>query len=213
MQRSENGGPIVSVLATCLGHPRIGVARELKKALEAYWAKRSSAEELLKAASGLRRRHWTAMKAKGLDHIPSGDFSLYDCMLDMAVAVGAVPSRYLGIGDPLARHFAMARGLQDRDAGIDVPALEMTKWFDTNYHYIVPELDAGQTFKLDASKMIAELEEARAVGVESRPVIPGPVTFLLLSKLAPGAAKDRTPLGSLDDLLAVYEELLAELAA
>jgi 5-methyltetrahydropteroyltriglutamate--homocysteine methyltransferase len=209
----SNGGPGVPVLATCLGHPRIGVARELKKALESFWAKKSSAEDLLAASAELRRRHWTAMQAKGLDHIPSNDFSLYDHMLDLAVAVGAVPSRYRGIGDPLARYFAMARGLQESGAGLDVPALEMTKWFDTNYHYIVPELEVGQKFKLDASKIVAELEEARALGIETRPVIPGPVTFLLLSKLAPGAAKDRTPLDSLADLLPIYQELLAELAA
>jgi 5-methyltetrahydropteroyltriglutamate--homocysteine methyltransferase len=153
------------------------------------------------------------MKATGLDHIPSNDFSLYDHMLDMAVAVGAVPPRYRGISDPLARYFAMARGLQDRVAGLDVAALEMTKWFDTNYHYIVPELEPGQKFELDASKIVGEIEEARAIGIETRPVIPGPATFLLLSKLAPGAAKDVTPLGLLDDLLPIYEELLGQLAA
>src|SRR5271170_3547412 len=121
----------MSVLATCLGHPRIGVGRELKKALESYWAGQSSGETLLQAGAALRRRHWQSMRAQGLDHIPSNDFSLYDHVLDMAVAVGMVPRRYQEIGGPLVRYFAMARGLQDPAAGIDVAALEMTKWFDT----------------------------------------------------------------------------------
>ena len=203
----------MSILATCLGHPRIGVARELKKALESFWSKKSSAQDLGKVAADLRRRHGSAMKAAGIDHVPVGDFSLYDHMLDMAVAVSAVPQRYRRIADPLVRYFAMARGLQDREAGLDVAALEMTKWFDTNYHYIVPELESGQAFALDASKLLGEIEEARALGLEPRPVIPGPVTFLLLSKLAPGHAEGATPLDRLEDLLPVYEELLSVLAA
>jgi 5-methyltetrahydropteroyltriglutamate--homocysteine methyltransferase len=203
---------VVSVHATCLGYPRIGVARELKKALESYWSKKSSAGALLSTAAELRRRHWSAMKEKRIDHIPSNDFSLYDHMLDMAIAVGAVPARYQEIADPLVRYFAMARGLQDKGAGLDVAALEMTKWFDTNYHYIVPELANGQSFKLDASKIVAELEEARALGIETRPVVPGPVTFLLLSKLAPGVPRDVSTLDFIDALLPVYEQLLGELA-
>jgi len=203
----------VSVLATCLGHPRIGVGRELKKALESYWAKKISATELEDVARNLRRRHWLAMKGAGLDHIPSNDFSLYDHILDMAVAVGAIPQPYRAIGSSLTRYFAMARGLQDPDSGVDVGALEMTKWFDTNYHYIVPELEAKQSFRLDPSKILSEIDEARTLGIEPRPVLPGPVTFLLLSKLAPGAGKATTPLGLLDALLPVYEELLRLLGA
>ncbi len=203
----------MSVPATCLGYPRIGVARELKKALEGYWGGKLPARGLEAAAAGLRARHWQTMKSKGLDPVPSNDFSLYDHVLDMAVCVGAIPSRYREIADPLSRYFAMARGLQDRRAGIDVAALGMTKWFDTNYHYIVPELAVGQTFALDASKIVAEIDEARAIGVEPRPVILGPVTFLLLSKLAPGAPQDATTLALLDLLLPVYEELLGVLAA
>jgi 5-methyltetrahydropteroyltriglutamate--homocysteine methyltransferase len=199
------------VLATCLGYPRIGVARELKKALESFWSGRSSPDDLMRATAELRKRHWRAMKANGLDHIPSNDFSLYDHVLDMAVAVGAVPARYRRVPDPLARYFAMARGLQD-GGGLDLPALEMTKWFDTNYHYIVPELDPGQAFALDASKIVGEVEQARELGLETRPVIPGPVTFLLLSKLAPGAPAGASPLDLLDALLPVYQELLGELA-
>lgn len=198
--------------ATCLGLPRIGADRELKKALDGFWAKKISAHELLTVSASLRQRHWREMKERGFDHIPSNDFSLYDHMLDMAVCVGAVPDRYRCIPDPLDRYFAMARGVQDPNAGLDVAALEMTKWFDTNYHYIVPELDVAQHFKLDSSKLLAELDEARALGIETRPVIPGPVTFLLLSKLASGAPATATTLGLLDGLFPIYEELLDLLA-
>ncbi len=203
----------MSVHSTCLGYPRIGVARELKKFLEAFWSKKIAVEELLGTASELRRRHWSEMKSKKIDHIPSNDFSLYDHMLDMAVTVGAVPKRYQSISDPIVRYFAMARGLQDKSVGLDMAALEMTKWFDTNYHYIVPELASDQSFALDASKIVAEIEEARALGIETRPMIPGPVTFLLLSKLAPGAPQNTSTLDFLDALLPVYEKLLGELAA
>ena len=199
--------------ATCLGHPRIGVARELKKALESYWSKKSSATDLEATARELRARHWRTMKAAGLDQVPGNDFSLYDHMLDMAFAVGAVPARYREIEAPLSRYFAMARGLQDPAASLDVPALEMTKWFDTNYHYIVPELEIAQVFTLDASKILAEIDEARALGVDVRPVIPGPVTFLLLSKLAAGAKDGASTLQLLPALLPIYEELLGLLAA
>ena len=201
------------VRAACLGYPRIGIDRGLKKALESHWAGKTSAEALQAAAAALRRGNWSSMKAAGIDHIPGNDFSLYDHMLDMAVAVGAVPARYRAVKDPLSRYFAMARGLQDKKAGIDVAALDMTKWFDTNYHYIVPELEEGQSFRLDASKILAEVEEARSIGVEIRPVIPGPVTFLMLSRFGPGVPGTRTPLDLLGALLPVYEELLGLLAA
>jgi 5-methyltetrahydropteroyltriglutamate--homocysteine methyltransferase len=204
---------VVSLLATCLGYPRIGVARELKKALESYWSKKISSSDLEATAKELRARHWLAMKAANLDHVPSNDFSLYDSMLDMAVALGAVPARYRCVEDSLSRYFAMARGLQDPAAGLDVPALEMTKWFDTNYHYIVPELDLDAAFKLDASKILLGIEEARALGLTPRPVIPGPVTFLLLSKLAPGAKDGASTLALLPALLRAYEELFTLLAA
>ncbi len=201
------------VRAACLGYPRIGIDRGLKKALESHWAGKLSAEQLKGVASALRRAAWMSMKVAGIDHIPGNDFSLYDHVLDMAVAVGAVPARYRRIEDPLARYFAMARGLQDHAAGIDVPALDMTKWFDTNYHYIVPELEERQAFRLDASKILSEVEEARSLGVEIRPVVPGPVTFLMLSRFGPGARGGRVPLDLLGALLPVYGELLAALAA
>jgi len=203
----------VALLATCLGYPRIGAARELKKVLEAFWAGKISADALEAAAKELRNRNWSSMKEAGIDQIPSNDFSLYDHMLDTTVLVGAVPGRYAEIGEPLTRYFAMARGLQSAPERLDLAALEMTKWFDTNYHFIVPEIELGQTFRLDATKILAELEEARALGIAPRPVLVGPVTFLRLSKLAPGAPVHATTLNALDRLLPVYEELLAVLAA
>ncbi|BCA53361.1 5-methyltetrahydropteroyltriglutamate--homocysteine methyltransferase [Nitrospira sp. KM1] len=201
----------MSILATCLGYPRIGAARELKYALESYWSGKRTAADLLQAGYDLRRRHWSAMKSAGIDHIPVGDFSLYDHMLDAAVMVGAVPQRYQAIADPLTRYFAMARGYQD-SKGLDLSALEMTKWFDTNYHFIVPELERTQKFSLNAAKLYAEIEEARRLGIESRPVIIGPVTFLLLSKLQDGKTQDAIPLDLLGDLLPVYKRILHELA-
>ncbi|HVV50688.1 MAG TPA: 5-methyltetrahydropteroyltriglutamate--homocysteine S-methyltransferase [Polyangia bacterium] len=202
----------MALAATCLGFPRVGADRELKKALEAFWAGTLSGEALAEVGRGLRARHWSAMKAAGMSEVPTNDFSFYDHLLDAAVMVGAVPARYAAIADPLARYFAMARGLQDPAAGVDLPALEMTKWFDTNYHYIVPEIAPGQAFRLDAARLLGELEEARACGVEPRPVLVGPVTFLRLAKPAPGAAASASPLDALDRLVQVYQELLATLA-
>jgi len=202
----------VAVFATCLGYPRIGVSRELKRVLESYWARKKSGGELLEAALELRRRHWLTMKARGIDHIPSNDFSLYDHVLDMAVAVGAVPERYNDLSDPLVRYFAMARGHQNLDDGIDLVALEMTKWFDTNYHYIVPELVLDQTLGLNESKVMSEIEESRELGVETRPVLVGPVTFMLLSKLAPGSPRGAKTLDLWERLITVYERLFSVLA-
>ena len=201
----------MSARALCLGYPRIGAQRELKRALEAFWRGKQTAVDLQAVASKLRRRHWQKMRDKGIASIPSNDFALYDHMLDMAVTLGAVPARYRTVEDPLARYFAMARGLQDADTGVDLAALEMTKWFDTNYHYIVPELAADQPFALDATKIFAELEEARDAGVQPRPVLIGPVTFLKLSKHAAGAPDDASTLEHLDRLIPVYEALLTEL--
>ena len=208
----------MSLQSTCLGHPRIGVARELKKATEGYWSKKSTAADLERVGRELRARHWARMRDAKLTTVPTNDFSFYDHVLDAAVAFGAVPRRYDVVTDPLERYFAMARGLQDASRKLDLPALEMTKWFDTNYHYIVPELEAGQAFRLDATRILAEVDEARAIGVEPRPVLLGPVTFLLLSKLAPvspeqGAPKGASTLGLLDALLPKYVELFGLLRA
>jgi 5-methyltetrahydropteroyltriglutamate--homocysteine methyltransferase len=198
----------MSALATCLGFPRIGTDRELKKALESYWSGRTSAADLHATARELRRRHWTTMKEAGIDHIPSNDFSLYDHVLDHAVMFGAIPARFRSINDPTARYFAMARGLQDPATKTDVAALEMTKWFDTNYHFLVPELERDQRFTLDPSRLLGEIDEARAAGIEPRPVLLGPVTFLRLAKLDGG-----TTLAHLDALLAEYVRLFGLLAA
>jgi len=187
-----------------LGFPRIGLHRELKKALEAFWKGDTDAAALHATAAALRARHWALQHEAGIDIIPSNDFSLYDHVLDTAVLVGAIPPRFAGIADPDQLYFAMARGT---DAA---PAMEMTKWFDTNYHFIVPELHAGQRFALDAAKPLAHYREARALGLATRPVILGPVTFLSLAKV-----KDEglDPLDLLDALLPVYADLLARLAA
>ena len=187
-----------------LGFPRIGLNRELKKALETYWKGESDAAALHTTAAQLRARHWSLQREAGIEVIPSNDFSLYDHVLDTSVLVGAIPSRFAGIADPDARYFAMARGT---DAA---PAMEMTKWFDTNYHFIVPELHRDQAFALNAGKPLDHFREARALGLVTRPVILGPVTFLSLAK-----AKDDglDPLNLLDALLPVYAELLAQLKA
>ena len=195
-------------LVTYSGFPRIGIKRELKRALESFWAGKSPAETLLATARELRARHWQLARTAGADSVACNDFSLYDHMLDTAVLFDAIPDRYrkLHAEDPLAGYFAMARG-HKRD-GIDLHALEMTKWFDTNYHYLVPELHAGQTFRLAGTKPVDEFREAQAAGLDARPVLPGPVTFLLLSKTVDGSER----LALLDALLPAYVELLGKLA-
>jgi 5-methyltetrahydropteroyltriglutamate--homocysteine methyltransferase len=193
------------------GFPRIGPRRELKFATEGYWKGKTSAEELNQVAADLRSRNWKLMKDAGVDLIPSGDFSLYDQMLDAVTMVGAVPARYGHTGGnvDLDTYFAMARGRQT--AGQDVVAMEMTKWFNTNYHYIVPELAPDTEFTYSNDKPVAHYLEAKSQGIETVPVLVGPVTFLLLSKPAPDAAEDFDPLTLLDKILPVYEQVLAEL--
>ncbi len=191
-----------------LGFPSLGAARELKRATEGYWAGKLPAADLLETAKSLRARHWTMQRDAGIDLIPVNDFSLYDRMLDTCALVGAVPPRYaLRAGSlvDLDTYFAMARGSQGK--GRDVVAMEMTKWFDTNYHYLVPELTTGQRFSLSSTKPVDELREARALGVNAKPVLIGPVTFLLLSKTS--GVGDR--LGHLEALLPVYAEVLRQL--
>jgi 5-methyltetrahydropteroyltriglutamate--homocysteine methyltransferase len=192
---------------TNLGFPRIGARRELKRALESYWRGESCAAELQANAAELRARHWQLQRDAGVDVPPSNDFSLYDHVLDTAVLFDAIPARYRTLAErnPLDAYFAMARGLQ-RD-GVDLHALEMTKWFDTNYHYLVPELQRDQVFKLRGDKPQTEYREARALGIDTRPVLLGPVSFLLLSKTTDGS----NPLDLLDNLLPVYAQLLAAL--
>lgn len=189
--------------ATVLGTPRIGPRRELKRATESYWAGRIGQDELKQVAAGLRRDTWAQLAAAGLDSVPVNTFSYYDQMLDTAVLLGALPARVAGVPDELDRYFAAARG------NADIAPLEMTKWFDTNYHYIVPEIGPQTTFTLNPAKVLAELAEAQQQGIAARPVIIGPVTFLLLSKAVDGAA---APISRLDELTAVYAELLGKLA-
>ncbi len=187
--------------STVLGYPRIGPQRELKKATEAYWAGRETAASLEQTAAGLRRQTWETLRDAGLSDIPSNTFSLYDHVLDTAVMVNAVPKRFAGL-EGLDAYFAMARGAEG------VTALELTKWFDTNYHYLVPELEQATDLRLVGDKPVREYREARQLGIETRPVVLGPVSFLLLSKaVEPGFA----PLDLLDPLLVAYEELLGEL--
>ncbi|MBL1079817.1 5-methyltetrahydropteroyltriglutamate--homocysteine S-methyltransferase, partial [Nocardia sp. 2] len=189
--------------ATVLGLPRIGPARELKRAVESYWAGRIDADALHEIARGLRTDQLTAVHAAGLDSVPVGTFSYYDQVLDTAVLLGALPERVRGIEDDLDRYFAAARGTAD------IAPLEMTKWFDTNYHYLVPELSVDTEFTLHPEKPLAELKEALALGVPARPVIVGPVTFLKLAKSVDGSDL----LNRLPDLLPLYEQLLEQLAA
>lgn len=185
-----------------LGLPRIGPERELKLALEAHWSGEVGATELLAAAAELRKATWQRAAAAGVDVLPCGDFSLYDHVLDTAWALGVIPSRF---GDPdrddLGAYFALARG------SADARPLEMTKWFDTNYHYLVPELVPGQRFNLRSEHWTGPLREAAALGLTARPVVLGPCSFLRLGK----GVDD--PLRLLDELVPAYARLLDELAA
>ena len=197
-----------------LGFPRIGAKRELKFALESYWKGESSRDALQELGAQLRRRHWGHQSA--LDFVPVGDFSFYDQMLDLSFTLGNLPERVQGFqGDALDNYFRVARGRSAHSAehagccGGGVAAGEMTKWFDTNYHYIVPEFTSATTFKLDASRLLAQLAEARQLGLQAKPVIVGPVTYLALGK-----AKDASDkLALLERILPVYAELLDTLAA
>ncbi|MBN9248831.1 MAG: 5-methyltetrahydropteroyltriglutamate--homocysteine S-methyltransferase [Hyphomicrobium sp.] len=218
-----------------LGFPRIGLKRELKKATESYWKGEIDYVTLRKTGAELRERHWRLQMDAGIEIIPSNDFSFYDQVLDTTAMVGAIPPRYrtsgatnggritssartanayammadvaetaevLGSVD-LDTYFAMARG------SAAAPAMEMTKWFDTNYHYIVPEFYEGQEFRLASRKPIDEFKEAKALGIHTRPVLVGPVTYLSLGK---AKSSDLEPLALLDRLLPVYREVLAALA-
>ncbi|HET7267689.1 MAG TPA: 5-methyltetrahydropteroyltriglutamate--homocysteine S-methyltransferase [Oleiagrimonas sp.] len=195
-------------IVTFSGFPRIGRKRELKRALETCWRDALSAGDLLETARRLRAEHWQLTRDAGADVVPCNDFSLYDHMLDAAVLFDAIPERYRALFEQsrLDGYFAMARGCHHD--GHDLHALEMTKWFDTNYHYLVPELSTGQTFRLADDKPVAELREATALGHVARPVIIGPVSFLLLSKTVDGSRA----LDLLDALLPAYRELLDQLA-
>ena len=191
-----------------LGFPRIGAKRELKFALEAFWKGQASETELLATAKELRALNWKAQQS--LDLVPVGDFSLYDQILDMSFTLGNLPARVASLqGSALDSYFRVARGRSANDSGCNcVHAGEMTKWFDTNYHYIVPEVTDDTTFTLNAERLLSQLVEAKQTGVNAKPVIIGPVTYLWLSK-----EKDESNrLDLLDKLLPVYGELLEKLA-
>jgi 5-methyltetrahydropteroyltriglutamate--homocysteine methyltransferase len=197
-----------------LGFPRIGAKRELKFALEAYWKGQSTLDAVKQLGHELRQRHW-ALQA-GLDLAPVGDFAFYDQVLDMSFTLGNLPARVQGFhGDELDNYFRVARGRSAQSAEAHaqccggVAAGEMTKWFDTNYHYIVPEFTAATRFKLDASRLLQQLAEARAQNVKAKPVIIGPVTYLAIGK----SKDDSSQLALLPRLLQVYTELLETLAA
>ncbi|KAI5804379.1 cobalamin-independent synthase [Geopyxis carbonaria] len=204
------------VQSSVLGFPRMGANRELKKATEAYWSGKISQESLLETGKTLRAAHWKLQKEAGADIIASNDFSFYDQVLDHIQLFNAVPERYRKYGlDAIDEFFAMGRGLQKPASGdkpaVDVTALEMVKWFDSNYHYVRPTLQNGQTFTLSADpKPVREFLEAKAQGITTRPVLLGPVSFLHLGKPDRGATVD--PITLLDQLLPVYEQILTKLA-
>lgn len=194
-----------------LGYPRIGSNRELKKACESYWSGKTSANELQNTAASIRLFNWRLQKEAGIDLIPSNDFSLYDQVLDLCLMVGAIPERYHDVildksNNELDLYFAMARGYQKND--LDITAMEMTKWFDTNYHYIVPEFHKNQQFKFFSTKIVDEFYEAKSKEILTKPVLIGPVSFLLLGK-EKESGFDRLDL--LDNLIPVYLDVLKKL--
>jgi 5-methyltetrahydropteroyltriglutamate--homocysteine methyltransferase len=194
------------VMALNLGFPRIGVKRELKKAQESYWKGQISRDELLKTGRELRLRHWKMQKDAGIDAIPCNDFSYYDHMLGMAALLGAIPSRYNWKGDAvdIDTFFAMARGSKA------APAMEMTKWFDTNYHYIVPEFEKDQNFRISSTKVFDEYQEAKDAGIVAFPVLVGPVTFTVLGKAKYDGFSVKA---TVEKLVPVYVEILKKIAA
>ncbi|MDN5873498.1 MAG: 5-methyltetrahydropteroyltriglutamate--homocysteine S-methyltransferase, partial [Sinobacteraceae bacterium] len=190
-----------------LGFPRIGARRGLKFAEEKYWRSQTDLQSLENCGALIRNANWRLQS--GLDYVPVGDFSFYDQMLDMSFRLGNVPKRVAAGGERLDRYFRVARGRSAGDSDSNaVRAAEMTKWFDTNYHYIVPELSADTTFELDATDLLQQLEEAKAAGITPKPVLVGPVTYLWLAKTTDGS--DRLAL--LERLIPAYQQLLNTLA-
>ncbi|WP_028895317.1 5-methyltetrahydropteroyltriglutamate--homocysteine S-methyltransferase [Syntrophorhabdus aromaticivorans] len=186
-----------------VGFPRIGERRELKKVLEKFWSRKITFDSVIKITRILRKKHWFYQKEAGIDFISSNDFSLYDSMLDTAIMLGAIPERFERIRDGHERYFAMARGAQGTEA------MEMTKWFNTNYHYIVPELSKDMGFSLNPKKLINEYREARELRIKTKINVIGPITFLTLSKRVDG---DDDTLSLLPQILPHYVSLLNQLA-
>ncbi|RZJ55803.1 MAG: 5-methyltetrahydropteroyltriglutamate--homocysteine S-methyltransferase [Flavobacterium sp.] len=194
-----------------LGYPRIGSNRELKKASELYWAGKILVDELIQAGKEIRRTNWQLQSDAGVDLIPSNDFSFYDQVLDLTLTLGAIPERYNDFAktnSSIDLYFAMARGAQKN--GQDVVAMEMTKWFDTNYHYIVPEFTKNQKFSLFSEKIISEFKEANDLGIATKPVLIGPVSYLLLGK---EKEEGFHRIDLIDALLPVYFEIFEKLQA
>lgn len=193
------------IKSSSLGFPRMGSKRELKKAMESFWSGQLSKALFLEQADAIKQANWQLQKQKKIDFIPSNDFSLYDHVLDTAVMVGAVPRRYNWSGGEidLKTYYTMARGEKG-----GATAMEMTKWFDTNYHYIVPEFEENQKFVFSDRKVINEFKQAKALGIHTRPVILGPISFLKLGKSRSGPLEF---VQLLDSLLPVYESILQEL--
>lgn len=192
-----------------LGYPRIGSNRELKKASELYWSGTITADELIATGKSIRKEHWELQHKAGIDLIPSNDFSFYDQVLDLSLMLGVIPEQYTAFAKEnsvLDLYFAMARGAQKE--GLDVVAMEMTKWFDTNYHYIVPEFTKDQEFSLFSEKIIDEYKEAKIAGYETKPVIIGPVSYLLLGK---EKEEGFHRIDLIEKVLPVYFEILQKL--
>ncbi|MDR6567150.1 5-methyltetrahydropteroyltriglutamate--homocysteine S-methyltransferase [Chitinophaga ginsengisegetis] len=200
------------MLTNIPGYPRIGSQRELKKACENYWAGKISLERLELTSRQLRKENWIGLQEAGIDLIPSNDFSWYDQVLDMCMILGVIPSRFKALQQTFANpgcpelYFAMARGYQKNN--FDITALEMTKWFDTNYHYLVPEFESVQQYTLHQPKCVEEFKEALSHGITTKPVLIGPVTFILCGKIK---GDDLTHTQLLEKLLPVYIELLRSL--
>ncbi|MDH7445934.1 5-methyltetrahydropteroyltriglutamate--homocysteine S-methyltransferase [Aquimarina sp. 2201CG14-23] len=195
-----------------LGYPRIGSKRELKKVSEQYWSGKTTYKNLLQVGKNIRQENWLLQQKAGIDLIPSNDFSFYDHVLDMSLMVGAIPKRYQNLLarnlNPMDLYFAMARGYQNDEH--DITAMEMTKWFDTNYHYIVPEFYKDQEFQQFSSKVIDEFYEAKELGIQTKPVLIGPISYLLLGK-EKEAGFHRVEL--IDKLLVVYVDIIKKLVA
>jgi 5-methyltetrahydropteroyltriglutamate--homocysteine methyltransferase len=201
------------MLTQNLGYPRIGSQRELKKVCENYWAGKTGLKNVLTVGKAIRYENWQLQKSAGIDLIPSNDFSFYDHVLDHSFMFGAIPKRYHGViqqrgHEELDLYFAMARGYQRN--GLDTVAMEMTKWFDTNYHYIVPEFHKDQSFKLFSTKIIDEFYEAKQLGIITKPVLIGPVSYLLLGKEKEAGFHK---LDLIKNLLPVYIEIISKLQA
>ncbi|CDK25505.1 unnamed protein product [Kuraishia capsulata CBS 1993] len=205
------------VESSVLGFPRIGALRELKKATEAYWSGKVDKAHLFKVGQEIREKNWKLQKAAGVDIIPSNDFSFYDQVLDLSLLFNVIPDRYTKYDlESIDVLFAMGRGLQrpatETAKAVDVTALEMVKWFDSNYHYVRPTFSHSTEFKLNGAKPVDEYLEAKALGIETRPVVVGPVSYLYLGK-ADKDSLDLEPITLLEKILPVYVELLQKLAA